>query len=142
MIEKGRKYTAKELQDILGVDWRKELGMVGVPFAKNKPIINTFDEFDDDTKAIYAGIYNIVKELNPNIEFRVWATGSRVKGYWRTDEEAEQLAKQYDVHWVKYSDYDYITDAPKKPSAEYFMERLKVKVDFVGGEDHKVLITV
>jgi hypothetical protein len=140
MIEQGKNYTPKELKELLGENWYKEI-FVTYPDSFRKPIINNFEEFDEKTKEIYIGIYNIIKEQNPNKEINVWASGSRVKGKWRTKEEEDEISKKYNKR-PKYSDYDYITDAPIIPSPQYFFEKLGVKVDFAGGEGHKVLITI
>ena len=139
MIQKHRNYTVAELKSLLGDNWREQLGLIQVPIICNKPIINTFADFDDDTKQIYINIYNAIKAKNPNKDIQVWATGSRIKGTWRTSEEAEQLAQQYNKK-VKYSDYDCFTDAPNKPSEQELTLQIGVKVDYAGGEDRKVLI--
>jgi len=141
MIEKHRNYTIRELKELFGPNWREALGIPYQPVIQNKPIINFFEEFDDETKEIYLTIYNLIKSKNINRNINVWATGSRVKGTWKTKEEAEEYAVTYKCR-VKYSDYDYHTDALVRPTKQEFEEILNVSVDQAGGEGHKVLITV
>jgi predicted nucleotidyltransferase len=105
---------------------------------QNKPIINVLSDFDDETKQIYLGIYSLIKSKNSDKEFNVWATGSRVKGDWRTKEESDYNKEKYG--FAKYSDYDYYTDAKVKPTQEEFFNILKVKVDLAGYGSRKVLI--
>ena len=140
-MELYRDYTPSELKKLFGNDWSKKLGLLFPPKIINKPIINNFIEFDEYTKSIYIAIYNCVKEKNPNKDIKVWATGSRIKGYWRTKEEAEQLALDYNKP-IKYSDYDYRTDAANKPTEAEFLNKIGVKVDLSGGEDRKVLVEI
>jgi hypothetical protein len=135
----GVTYTAEELQQLYGENWKSILKLDAVK-RPQKPVINTFDEFDEPTKSIYKSIYEIIAEYNPNINFKVYATGSRIKGKWITEEEARLLSIEYD-RYVKPSDYDYCTDAPIKPTAKIFYDRLGVKVDHVGS-DHKVAIII
>lgn len=140
MIEKNKNYTAKELQDLLGIDWREKLGIQSIPSnIYPKPIINDFSEFDEETKEIYSNIYNILKNKNPNQDIRVWATGSRVKGTWRTIAETDEMKALYGENRVKYSDYDIVTDAKTLITQDEFLKLLKVKVDYAGG-DYKILI--
>ena len=140
VIEKNKRYTLKQLRDLLGDDWKDKLGIKDIPkFLIPKPRINSFDEFDDDTKRIYIGIYNLIKRKNPNQNFNVWATGSRVKGKWRTVEETDEIAFKYNIK-PKYSDYDYISDAKIIPTAREFLKEVRAAVDFAGSEGHKVLI--
>ena len=140
MIEKNKNYTAKELQELLGIDWRERLGIQSIPSnIYHKPIINDFSEFDEETKNIYIKIYNILKEKNPNQDINVWATGSRVKGTWRTISETDEMKVIYGEKRIKYSDYDIVTDAKNLPTADFFFKQLNVKVDYSGG-DYKILI--
>lgn len=141
MIEKHRNYTVRELKELFGPNWREALGIPYQPVIQNHPVINSFEEFDDETKEIYLTIYNLIKSKNPTRNINVWATGSRVKGTWKTKEEAEEYAVTYKCR-VKYSDYDYHTDALVRPTKQEFQEALNVPVDQAGGEGHKVLITV
>ena len=140
MIEKNKNYTAKELKQLLGDDWSNKIGVIRIPKLKNKPIINNFSEFDDETKDVYLGIYNILRKNNDN--FKMWATGSRVKGNWRTKEESDEMAIKYGLQNIKYSDYDFYTDAKNLPNIKDISDILKVKVDLCGFESHKVLVEI
>ncbi len=135
----GVTYTAEELRLIYGDNWKSILKLDTVKRPK-KPIVNAFEEFDEPTKSIYQRIYEIIAKCNPNLEFKVYATGSRIKGRWITEEEARLLTIEYD-RYVKPSDYDYWTDAPIKPSAQAFFDKLGVKVDHIGS-DRKVMIII
>ena len=139
MIEKNKNYTVSDLKKLFGSNWRDHLDIPRQPVIQNKPIINFFNEFNDETKNIYLKIKNIIKEKNKNIDINVWATGSRVKGTWKTKQEAEDYAITYNCR-VKYSDYDYYTNATILPSNKEFKELLNVSIDFAGGEGHKVLV--
>jgi len=141
MIQKHKNYTVAELKTLLGDDWKKQLGIEAVPVVCNKPIINTFADFDDATKQIYINIYNAIKAKNPDVDIQVWATGSRIKGTWRTNEEADQLSQQYNKV-VKYSDYDCQTDALIKPTAAELTTQVGVSIDYAGGGDGKVLVEI
>ena len=138
MIEKNKNYTIKELIDVFGKDWMSEANVKSPPILKNKPIINKFIDFEEETRNIYIKISNLIKEKN-NKEVSVWASGSRVKGTWRTREESEARARTYNIK-IKYSDYDFYTDANSIPTKEEFLSLVGVAVDFAGGEGHKVLI--
>jgi len=136
MIQVGKNYTPKELEQMYGSNWRSIFKLDSVPLPQ-KPIINNFSEFDEDTKNVYLQIYNLILEQNYGQTFKVYATGSRVKGYWRTEEEAQQLSEQYD-RYVKTSDYDFWTTARKVPTKQEFLQ-LGIKADFNHG-DKQVLI--
>lgn len=138
MIEIGKNYNVRELKEMFGKEWAIQIGIRTYPKICNKPVIKRFDDFDNDTKSIYIQIYNLIKEKNQNQNFNVWATGSRINGTWRTPEESEELAKKYNQK-IKYSDYDYISDANRLPTPTEFFEKIGVKVDFAGCEE-KVLI--
>lgn len=140
MLEKNRRYTVRELKELFGDNWEEKVGIKQIPkFLIPKTKINSFDEFDKETKQIYIKIYNIIKEKNPNQNFNVWATGSRVKGEWKTKEESDEISIKYNIK-PKYSDYDYVSDAKIIPTKQQFLNELGVTVDFAGGEGHKVLI--
>lgn len=134
MIQKYKNYTVAELKIMLGDNWSEKAGIPKNPIIQNKPIINKFDEFDPETKQIYITIKNLIIEKNPGKIVNVWASGSRVKGTWRTKEESESRKS------IKYSDYDYCTDAPIKPTKAEFEKVLSVPVDNAGCEANKVLI--
>ncbi len=137
MIEIGKNYTPRELEQIYGSNWRTIFKLDSIPMPQ-KPIINSFKEFDQETKNTYTQIYNYILELNYGQDFKVYATGSRVKGYWRTVEEAQQLSEQYG-RYVKASDYDFWTTALKIPTKQQFFDRVGVHVDLNKG-NKQVLI--
>lgn len=138
-MELNKNYTIEEIKQLFGDDWFKK--RTGPPKIYNKPVINTFDDFDEDTKNVYIGIYNLIKEKNLNTDIKVWATGSRIKGCWKNVEEAEAESIRYNTP-VKYSDYDYRTNAMNKPTESEFFNKLRVKVDLAGELENKVLITI
>lgn len=119
ILELHKNYTVSELYNIFGSDWANILQLGSIPKVFNKPIINTFNDFDEDTKQKYILVAKAIKEANPNTEINVWATGSRIDGSWKTKEEAEERAKEYNKPKPKYSDYDFITDAPVIPSLKH-----------------------
>lgn len=100
-------FTAQELRAIHGDNWRKLLGLSFRPVLRNKPVIKSFADFPPDTQQIYLKIASAIK-LATNKPFRLWATGSRIKGTWRTKEEEEKIAADNNIK-IKYSDYDYTT---------------------------------
>lgn len=139
-LEKYKTYTIKELKNLLGDDWFKQIASPIIPKCLiPKQRIYNFNEFNEETKQIYIQIYDLIKQKNPNQNFNVWATGSRVKGKWRTKEETDEISTKYNIK-PKYSDYDYCTDAINKPTKQEFLTKIGIPVDFAGGEGHKVLI--
>ena len=115
------------------------LKLNSVPLLQ-KPIINSFSDFDNETKRIYTLIYNYILELNYDQNFEVYATGSRVQGSWKTIDEAKQLSEQYN-RYVKPSDYDFWTTALKIPTKQQFFDKIGVDVDFNKG-NKQVLISL
>ena len=137
-IEKHKNYTTAELYDMFGVDWQFKLGLKSIPKIFNKPIITNFEDFDEDTKIKYIEVAKCIKKENLNENIQVWATGSRIHGCWKTDEEAEQLAKEYNHTKPKYSDYDFITDAKVTPDLKHL--NFKTHGYQTPNIQHKVLI--
>lgn len=119
VLELHKNYAVSELYNLFGSDWANILMLKSIPKVFNKPVINTFNDFDEDTKQKYILIAKTIKEANPNTEIDVWATGSRIDGSWKTKEEAEERAKEYNRLKPKYSDYDFITDAEVIPSLKH-----------------------
>lgn len=140
MIEKNKNYNIKELKELFGDEWQDKIGIIKPPPISPKPFINSFDDFDEKTKQIYTNIYNLIKEKNQSKDINVWATGSRVKGKWKTPQEAEAILINYPNAKVKYSDYDFCTDAQNYPTKQQFYKQLGVAIDHAGCEGHKVLI--
>ena len=118
-LELHKTYKVSELYNMFGSDWANILNLDSIPKVFNKPIINTFDDFDEDTKQKYILIAKAIKEANSEIDINVWATGSRIDGSWKTRKEAEELAKEFNKLKPKYSDYDFITDAETIPCLKH-----------------------
>jgi hypothetical protein len=115
-MEIGKNYTEKELFDIYGPFWMKKLNLSKIPVIKNKKEVFNFQDFEEESKEVYIKIKAYIQQYNQNQKINLWATGSRVKGSWKTREEADQLAKDYNTKKIKYSDYDFLTDAKFLPS--------------------------
>ena len=117
--------TRTTFEDDQKADYEKQ---AAVEDAKkyNKPKITKFEEFDDQTKNIYLTIASELKKLNLDQNFKLIATGSRVTGKWKKDDEADELAAKFNIK-VKYSDYDFITDAINIPDLQQLASQLGVK---------------
>lgn len=136
MIQIGKNYTVQEIKDLMGADYFKKFYR---PFDyAPKPKITAFNDMDAETQKIYLQIKNYIQQLNPDKQVQVWASGSRVKGTWKTKEESDAFAALYNCK-PKYSDYDFLTDAPNQGNLKELSERIGVHVDCAGG-DTKVLI--
>ena len=107
-------------------------------FVSNKPVINSFSEFDPQTKNIYLQIYSVLSAHNTE-PFQVYATGSRVNGTWKTNQEVDEFAAAHGGI-AKYSDYDFVTTAKIIPSYGEFLKNVDGPVDLAGGEDRKILV--
>lgn len=135
----GKPYTVAQVKSIMGDDYFEKRIRSGQAVA-TKARIKSFNDFDPETKEIYLKIYNEVKKMNPGYpRIKVWATGSRVTGTWRTKEESDALAEAMNIK-PKYSDYDYFTDAPRFPSKQRLLQLTNVACDIVGSPI-RVLIT-
>lgn len=131
MIEKGKPYTPKQLKEIFGEDYFEKKSKLSIISTKQK--IKHFEEFDEFTKEVYKKIYDEVIRCNrSHPHAKVYATGSRVSGMWKTPEESEEIAKNLGIK-PKYSDYDYWTDAPVKPSKNRLDDLTGVETDFIKG---------
>jgi hypothetical protein len=115
-MEIGKNYTEKELFDIYGPFWMKKLNLSKIPVIKNKKEVFNFQDFEEESKEVYIKIKTYIEQYNQNQNINLWAIGSRVIGSWKTRAEAEQLAKDYNTKKIKYSDYDFLTDAEFLPS--------------------------
>lgn len=128
--DKYKRYTKGEL-DKLFPNWKKDLNSDKECLLSIKPVISSFNEFDDNTKKIYLKIAEYLKKENPSQpNLKLWATGSRVNGRWRTAEEAEKWAIVTNTE-IRYSDYDYITNAKNIPTYEDMCKYVKVNVENV-----------
>lgn len=136
IIKLKKNYSISELYNNLGPNWRYETGLYNVPKIFNKKKIKNFYDFDVDTKNNYILLAKLIKSINDdNID--VWAIGSRVDGCWKTEEEAEFQAKKYNKKFIKYSDYDFTTNAKNLPN----FKRLEKHFDYCKyAEKNKVLI--
>lgn len=139
MIQIGKNYTAEELRLIFGENWLDVLNLRIKNNVSQKSMIASFNDFDQNTKQTYISIHNYIQSLNPEYIISVWATGSRIKGTWKTNKEAEDFAI-INNRAVKYSDYDFITNAPKVPTKEELFLATGINADNSGGEDFRVLI--
>lgn len=129
MIKIGKPYTAAQLKEIFGDDYFEK--RIKVRVFPEKPRIINFDDFDDHTKQVYLKIRDEVIRCNRSYQNpKVYATGSRISGTWRTPEEAEKIAEELGTK-PKYSDYDYWTDAPVKPPIQRLCDITGVKIDCV-----------
>jgi hypothetical protein len=131
MLEIGKNYTLRELIEMKDQSPEAQAFVNSLEAIKesrkyNKPKITKFEEFDDQTKNIYLTIASELKKLNPDQNFKLIATGSRVSGRWKTDNEADELASKFNIK-VKYSDYDFITDATNTPDLQQLASQLGVK---------------
>jgi hypothetical protein len=131
MIEIGKNYTLRELIEMKDQSPEAQAFVNSLEAIKeskkyNKPKITKFEEFDDQTKNIYLTIASELKKLNLDQNFKLIATGSRVTGKWRKDDEADELAAKFNIK-VKYSDYDFITDAINIPDLTALASELGVK---------------
>lgn len=118
-IKIHQTYSAKKLQSIFGSRWLYAVGLEPIPKITNKIKISVFNEFDDDTKQKYILIAKTIKNANPKQLIDVWAIGSRINGSWKTDKEAEYLAKKHNKIKPKYSDYDFTTTAKTIPNLKH-----------------------
>lgn len=132
-LEKFKNYTHKELLD-LPPEYEEAKELIRNYHAQrylktlNKPIIKNFQDFDNHAKHIYSSIAKAIKELNKDQEnLYVIASGSRVNGKWRSDDETEEICKKYNIKKPKYSDYDFITNAKYMPNLIELAQNLNVR---------------
>lgn len=123
------KNLTKEELDKIFPKWKEELNSNASSLYELKKVIKSFNDFDKETKKIYSRIAEFLKMKNPTQKnLSIWAVGSRVTGRWRTKEEAEKWAKLTNTE-VRYSDYDYITNAMIAPDCKNFYTSSKVKLE-------------
>lgn len=144
-LELHKNYTVAELQQALGSSWTEVLSGSYIQQPVNKPVIYSFNEFDNNTKTIYTKVLNILKSYNPRQNVQLFAVGSRILGNWFTREEAEQAYTAKGLP-VKYSDYDAFTTALVIPDQVFFANNISelsgAQVDFgaIGEDDRMVEI--
>lgn len=85
----------------------------GLEFVKNETVLKeryeqryplAFSKEEMQPKFIEA-----YQKLSDYLGEKVYATGSCLRGYWRTIEEEDEMAKKYDIK-PKYSDFDFWLD--------------------------------
>jgi hypothetical protein len=130
--------TIQEYRELHGSSYMHNLTSYLIAPVYNKPVINNFSEFDQETKKIYLQIYAVLSAYNPE-GFELYATGSRINGSWRTKEESEALSQKYNIP-ISYSDYDFSVVAKNFPPFEEFINNVEGQVDIKGWEDRKVLV--
>jgi len=131
MLKKNKIYTLKELM-LLSEKTIKIKQILNIHDVKisRKDKICKFEDFDQETKYIYLFIANQIKKLNSNQkDLFVIAIGSRIKGNWKTKKESEDIAKKLNTKNIKYSDYDFSTNAKNIPDLKIISKQLNVKVD-------------
>lgn len=132
-FEINKIYTFKEIFELSKTfsDIKKQINLHNIKITKKKKI-DSFEDFDLETQNIYLNIAQEIKinNINQNDLF-VGATGSRIKGNWKTKEESEQIAKNLNSNNIKYSDYDFTTNAKNIPDLEKIAKKLNIyKIDF------------
>jgi hypothetical protein len=133
IMELNKNYSLDEIKELAETDEEAKQFMnsfyAGIELSKiQKPIIESFDSFDENTKNIYLSIAKEIKDLNPNQEdLKVLATGSRVKGKWRSEEESNVIKEKYNLSKIKYSDYDIMTNAINNPDFKLLAQKLNIR---------------
>lgn len=135
----NQNYSFHELKQLAEIDEEAKLFMNSFyanQEMKNiqKPIIELFDQFDDNNKNIFLSIAQEIKKLNPDQQdLKVLATGSRISGKWRNEEECNLIKQKYNLSKIKYSDYDIMTNAINNPDFEFLAQKLNIsKIDKIG----------
>lgn len=142
ILQKNKIYSFKELLQLSkkNTEIKKILNLHNVKIS-HKEKIYTFEDFDKETKNIYIFIANEIKKLNLNQEnLFVCAVGSRIHGHWKTKEESEAIAKNLNSIKIKYSDYDFITNAKNMPNLEILEKKLNIKIDRLVSSKDRVYI--
>jgi hypothetical protein len=142
-LELHKNYTIAELQATLGSGWTEVLSGYHISQVVNKPVIFSFNDFDQNTKTIYTKVLNILKSYNPKQEIKLYAVGSRIQGNWFTKQEAEEAYESKNLP-VKYSDYDAYTTAQTVPDQQFFANNITElsgsQIDFgVISEDERMV---
>ena len=133
MIQKFKNYSFQELVELSSQSKESASLINHILYSKKfkkitKPIIKTYQDFDENTRVVYSTIAQRIRELNPDqADLYVIASGSRVNGKWRSDDETEEICKKYNIKKPKYSDYDFITDAINIPDLIQLAATLKVR---------------
>ncbi len=139
-LEIGKKYTPDELNSILGPAWVTTLSSTYPPRAQ-KQIVYTFSDFNNEVKEIYNSIYNLIKDLNPNSNFSVFAVGDYVSGKWKSPAEALEQSQDYNII-VPPSNLSFWTDAQVVPidiDLSSIQTNIPLRYDATN-DTHKVII--
>jgi len=133
--------TVEEIKQKYGADFFQKIWQPTVISISEKPIINNFEEFDETTKNIYIKISQTIKSFNPNDTIvRVYATGSRVLGTWKNDEELLAHATANLLPEVPKPAYDFYTEASYIPSQEILSQFINGSTAVFNSAGHKILI--
>ena len=133
MIQKFKNYSFQELVKLSSQSKESAMLINHILYSKKfkqitKPIIKTYQDFDENTRVVYSTIAQRIKELNPDQpDLYVIASGSRVNGKWRSDEETEEICGKFNIKKIKYSDYDFISNAKYMPNLIALAKELNVK---------------
>jgi hypothetical protein len=133
MIQKFKNYSFQELVELSSQSKESAMLINHILYSKEfkkitKPIIKTYQDFDENTRVVYSKIAQSIRELNPNQpDLYVVASGSRVNGKWRSDEETEQICENFNIKKIKYSDYDFISNCEFIPDLIQLASTLKVR---------------
>ena len=133
MIQKFKNYSFQELVELSSQSKESASLINHILYSKEfkkitKPIIKTYQDFDENTRVVYSTIAQRIRELNPDQpDLYVIASGSRVNGKWRSDEETEQICEKFNIKKIKYSDYDFISNCEFIPDLIQLATTLKVR---------------
>lgn len=126
--------TSAEMAALHGPDWLVKLGVSPSKrvLPEPKARINAFEEFPEDAQDAYITLFEALKNSNPTDTVELHATGSRINGHWRTRAEAEAIANSYTPpRRVKYSDFDFVTNATTMPDLAKLESETGYKFDRV-----------
>ena len=133
MIQKFKNYSFQELVELSSQSKESASLINHILYSKKfkkitKPIIKTYQDFDENTRVVYSTIAQRIRELNPDQpDLYVIASGSRVNGKWRSDEETEQICEKFNIKKIKYSDYDFISNCKFIPDLIQLAATLNVR---------------
>ena len=133
MIQKFKNYSFQELVELSSQSKESASLINHILYSKEfkkitKPIIKTYQDFDENTRVVYSTIAQRIRELNPDQpDLYVIASGSRVNGKWRSDEETEEICEKFNIKKIKYSDYDFISNCEFIPDLIQLAATLKVR---------------
>ena len=88
--------------DAQGLEFRRRQNIIAERTKQRYPIARTQQEMQPFFVEAYQKLADYLGE-------KVYATGSCLRGYWRTKEEEDKIAKKYSTE-PKYSDFDFSLD--------------------------------